>query len=212
VKPLLPPQLLALSPGGLTLGEGYVARVADLLQRVRAARRAGLRGVLLREAQLPDGPYAELAASLKAILEENWLGLHDRPHLVEPVGAQAVHLGFRSLSARQARECVGPDVAIGVSTHSSDGPESWEGADYLFHGPVFPPLSKTGNLPAVGVLGLRAFVGRARLPVWGLGGITPEQAASVLQAGAKGVACLGGLLSHADPSAACARFGEVLAR
>ena len=75
MSPGLPPRLLALSPGDLVLGEGLVARKADLLERVRAAWRGGLRGVLLREPQLPDGVLWELAVDLGAILDGGWLGL-----------------------------------------------------------------------------------------------------------------------------------------
>ena len=103
----LPPRLLALSPGDLASGEGFALRAADLLERVRAAKRVGLRGVLLREPQLPDGALTELAVSLKAILDGGWVGLHDRPHLVAGVGAQGVHLGFRSLTALEARRVIG---------------------------------------------------------------------------------------------------------
>jgi thiamine-phosphate diphosphorylase len=211
MSPGLPPRLLALSPGDLVLGEGLVARKADLLERVRAAWRGGLRGVLLREPQLPDGVLWELAVDLGAILDGGWLGLHDRPHLVRGVGAQGVHLGFRSMSAAEARLCVGADVAIGVSTHAGDGPATWEGADYLFHGPVFPPLSKPDHLAPVGPVGLQEFVDLAEVPVWGLGGVTPERAPAVIQAGAAGVACLGGLLAAADPALACAQFAEGVA-
>ncbi|HIF39669.1 MAG TPA: thiamine phosphate synthase [Planctomycetes bacterium] len=211
MSPILPPRLLALSPGDLMLGEGWVARKAELLERVRAAWRGGLRGVLLREPELPDGAFSELAVDLVAILDEGWVGLHDRPHLVRAVGAQGVHLGFRSVSAQAARQCVGGDTAVGVSTHAGDSPTSWEGADYLFHGPVFPPLSKSVHLDPVGPGGLQEFVDTAGVPVWGLGGLTPERASVVIDAGAVGVACLGGLLSDADPERASALFAEGVA-
>ena len=205
---ILPPVLLALSPGNLALGEGFVPRQADLLGRVRAAYRGGLRGMLLREPELPDAAFVELAGFLRAIFEEGWLGLHDRPHLVQEVGAQAVHLGFRSLSPLEARQCVGEDVAIGLSTHAGDPPQSWAGADYVFHGPVFAPLSKADHLAPVGPSGLQAFVGIAGVPVWGLGGITAELAPTVLGTGARGVACLGGLLPQDDPAQAYALLAE----
>jgi thiamine-phosphate pyrophosphorylase len=208
LPPPLPPSLLALSPGDLVLGEGWVARRAELLERVRAAWRGGLRGVLLREPELPDGAFSELAVELGALLADGWLGLHDRPHLVRAARAQGVHLGFRSVNASEARRCVGPGVAIGVSTHAGDCPELWEGADYLFHGPVFPPLSKSTPLEPVGAGGLQEFVDLAQVPVWGLGGITPARAPEVIAAGARGVACLGGILLDADPEEALARFAQ----
>lgn len=211
MSPGLPPRLLALSPGDLVLGEGLVARKADLLGRVRGAFRGGLRGVLLREPQLSDAAFSELAVDLGAILEGGWLGLHDRPHLVRGIGAQGVHLGFRSVSALEARQCVGPDVAIGVSTHAGDRPSAWEGADYLFHGPVFAPLSKSAHQDPVGPIGLQAFVELAEVPVWGLGGMTPERAPVVIEAGAMGVACLGGILPDADPERAYGQFAQGVA-
>lgn len=204
----LPPPLVALSPGDLVFGEGWVARRSELLERVRAAWRGGLRGVLLREPALPDGAFFELAVEIGTLLADGWLGLHDRPHLVRAVGAKGVHLGFRSVSPAEARRCIGPGVAIGVSTHAGDPPELWEGADYLFHGPVFPPLSKSTSLEPVGVGGLRGFMERAQVPVWGLGGITPVRAPEVIDAGARGVACLGSVLLDADPEEAVSRFAQ----
>jgi len=207
----LPPVILALSSGDLALGDGFVACQANLLGRARDAYHGGLRGILLREQELPDAAFLEVAVSLRAIFEDGWLGLHDRPHLVHEVGAEAVHLGFRSLNPLEARQCVGPDVAIGLSTHAGDQPKDFAGADYLFHGPVFPPLSKPDYLTPVGLSGLQAFVEMAEVPVWGLGGITAEGVSTVMGAGARGVATLGGLLPQDDPAHAYAVLAEKVA-
>ncbi len=211
MSPLLPPQFLALTPGNLEPGQSFSSDSGDLLQRVRAACSAGLSGLLLREPLLPDRLFLELARSLKAILGSGWLGLHDRAHLVAPAEAQAVHLGFRSITAGQARSCVGPEVAVGMSTHDGDERVAWNSADYLFHGPVFAPLSKSDHLPPVGTDGLQRFVRSAGIPTWGLGGITPDLAPAACATGARGVACLGGWLQTDDPAAKCRAYLEALA-
>lgn len=199
----LPPTLLALSPGTLR----DAADVERLLQRAAAARAAGLRGVLLREPHLGERPFLELARRLRALLagDGGWLGLHDRAHLVAAAGADAVHVGFRSLSPAELRSWLPADVAVGLSTHAGDDVAAWGSADYLVHGPVFDTPSKRGLLEPIGTGGLAAAVARAPRPVWALGGLAPEHPERVrgaLEAGARGVAVLAAVLAREDPAPA----------
>jgi thiamine-phosphate pyrophosphorylase len=195
----LPPPLLALTPG-------VPLRAGELEARVRAAVGAGLCGVLLREPSLADGPFLELAARLRELLGEGWLGLHDRGHLAAACRADGVHLGFRSLRPVELRGWLPEEVAIGLSTHAGDDPACFESADYLFHGPVFS-TPKPVPLDPVGPEGLASAVRGTTLPVWGLGGITPARVEDVLAVGARGVAVLSGLLGSPDPARAAAAFG-----
>lgn len=201
-----PPPLLALTPGTLEAGSGGAGGDRDLdelLGRVESALGGGLRGVLLREPRLPDRELLRAAHALRELLprDEGWLGLHDRPHLVRTAGADGVHLGFRSLAPCRVRELVPSAVAVGRSTHAGDAPESWQGADYLFHGPVFATPSKQGLQSPVGVEALREFAAAAQLPTWGLGGIDAERAAELSEHGI-GVAVLRAVLGADDPAAA----------
>jgi len=199
VSARLPPPLVGLTTGAER------PDLSELERRIHAALRGGLPGVLLREPALDDRPLAELAARLRARAPQLWIGLHDRPHLVQATGADGVHLGFRSLAPAGVRGWLPGHVAVGLSTHAADDAARWRGADYLFHGPVFA-TAKVRALEPIGPAGLAAAVARAPVPVLGLGGITPERVAAVRAAGAAGVAVLSGLIGSADPARAAAAY------
>lgn len=206
--PTLPPPLLALTPGDAT--ERDAMRVA---RAVRDARAAGLGGVLLREPGLADASLLALARELRALLPrgEAWLAVHDRVHVARAAGADAVHLGFRSLPPREARRAAGEGLGIGLSTHAGDGAEFAAGADYLFHGPLHATPSKEGILEPIGFDGLAEGVRALDRPVWAIGGVRPQDIAPALAAGAAGVAVLSGILANPRPGAAAERYLEALA-
>ena len=71
-----------------------------------------------------------------------------------------------------------------------------EGADYLVHGPVCATLKGDTRIAGIGFEALARGVARASVPVWALGGLAPEHARAAAEAGARGMAVLGGLLAH----------------
>lgn len=207
---MIPPPLIALTPGDLAPGAE-----AGLLARLSDAFAAGLPGVLVREPHLSDRTlHGLLAAVLGLRPEGTWVALHDRVHLALALGADAVHLGFRSLAPADARTCSenaagdagggGLPLTIGLSTHAEDDPGSWAPADYLFHGPVRATRPKAGVPPRapVGLEGLGRAAAASPRPTWALGGIRPEDVAPALAAGARGVAVLSGILPRPDPAEA----------
>jgi len=183
-QPRLPGRVLALTPGDLT-ADG----VADLVRKVREAAGAGLDSILLREPALSDRATLELALELRDLLgETGWLGIHDRVHLASVAGADAVHLGFRSLPIREARAICAESIALGFSAHAHDVPEAWDGADYLTFGPVFATPSKFGLVEPVGVDGLLQAVRSTSIPIFALGGIGAENAGALAATGCRGIA------------------------
>jgi thiamine-phosphate diphosphorylase len=79
-----------------------------------------------------------------------------------------------------------------------------QGADFVLFGPVYPSPSKPGYRPAAGTAGLAKVARGLSIPVFALGGISPERVPECLDAGAYGVAVMSGLM-QADRPAACAR-------
>jgi len=185
-----PPPLVALTPGDLER-----ERVPAFLERLVRALSAGLPGLLVREPRLSDRDWLGLLEEI-----DLWLGVHDRAHLVRAVEADGLHLGFRSLAPGAAREVVGGDVALGLSTHAGDDAAAWRAADYLFHGPVKPTPSKAEWCVPVGFDGLAAAIARSPRPLLALGGLLPGAVPECLRAGAHGVAVLGGILGREDPA------------
>jgi thiamine-phosphate pyrophosphorylase len=201
----LPSSLIALSPGDLD--ERATPRFVEL---VRRCVEAGLESVLVREPGLSDKATLRLAIALRRELAAGWLAIHDRVHLAADAGADAVHLGFRSLSVPAARSILNRDIALGFSAHDTDDPAAWSACDYLFFGPVLDTPSKRGVKEPVGFDGLAHAVSRTRTPMWALGGMKPEDARLALESGARGLAVLGGIFRAERPAAACTQYVEAL--
>jgi thiamine-phosphate diphosphorylase len=140
--------------------------------------------------------------------------VNDRPDVAAAVGADGVHLGQDDVPVAVARAIVGPDAWVGVSTHDVHEARAAvaAGADYLGVGPVFDTTSKAGALPARGLALVRAVRALTDRPLVAIGGITPETARPVLDAGADAVAMIGALTRAVDRRAAVrdllARLGD----
>src|SRR3954454_6769674 len=89
--------------------------------------------------------------------------LNDRPDLVEAAGADGVHLGQDDMPVARARELVGEDRLIGLSTHSQEQVDGADGADYIGVGPVHETPTKPGR-PAVGLELVRYAASHATVP------------------------------------------------
>jgi thiamine-phosphate pyrophosphorylase len=201
----LPPPIVALTPGDVAAGGA-----GELRRRVALAFGAGLRGVVLREAGLGDRAYLELARELRRALAREaggWLCLHDRPHLAREVGADAVHLGGRSLPLDAVRDWLDAGVAIGLSTHADDDPATWRGADYVVHGPVQRTAKPQAREP-IGFEGLARAAAAGSVPVWALGGLEPRDARAVRASGARGLAVWSGILPRGDPAGRARSYVE----
>lgn len=202
------PRLIALSPGDLESGRRSV-----FLRALERALAAGLPGLLLREPRLSDKAYLELARELVARRAAHgalWLGVHDRAHLAPELGADAVHLSFRSLRPAELRGWLDPRIALGLSTHAHDDAGTWSAADYLFHGPLHATPSKLGRLEPVGFEGLERALARTARPLLALGGVTPRDVPVLRRLGAHGVAVRAGVLGAEDPARATREYLEPL--
>jgi thiamine-phosphate pyrophosphorylase len=203
----LPPPLVALTPGDL-----QTSQFDSFLGVVDSTIGAGLRGILVREPELSDRDLLRLATEISRRLPaDGYLALHDRVYLAVPGGARAVHVGFRSLAPRDVRTIVPDEIAIGFSAHAGDARAAWEGADYVFFGPVFDTPSKRGVMSATGTEELALAARSAGMPVFAIGGITPERVPFARRAGARGVAVRAGVFQAFDPAAAVRAYSDALA-
>src|SRR5262245_28197713 len=112
----------------------------ELEQLVRAAAAGGVDVVQVREKHLPDEQLAALASALRGPCERAGVLLivNDRPHVALAAGADGVHVGQDDMPVAEARELVGPDVLIGLSTHAHAEVDARDAAqaDYIGVGPV----------------------------------------------------------------------------
>jgi thiamine-phosphate pyrophosphorylase len=133
--------------------------------------------------------------------------INDRPDLAAQADADGVHLGQDDIPVAQARQMVGPDRLVGLSTHSPAQIDAAVGAgvDYIGVGPVYPTPTKPGR-PAVG-LDLVGYAARhAPLPFFAIGGIDEANVDAVRAAGAKRIAVVRALTQAEDPERAAARL------
>jgi thiamine-phosphate pyrophosphorylase len=169
-----------------------------------AAFVGGCRWFSLREKDLPPAERRALLGELLRLGHRHGatIGIHEDIDAAIRAGADAVHLPAGS-DPKSARNWL-TRALIGASAHSAEEASALlrAGADYVTVSPVFISASKPGYGPALGIDGLASVVARAPGPVIALGGITAENAARCLSAGAQGVAVMGEVMRAADPQAA----------
>jgi len=137
--------------------------------------------------------------------------VNDRLDVAVAAQAAGVHLGEKSLPPEEARRLVeslrsAEDFLIGVSCHSLEAARAAErgGADYLFYGPVFVTPSKAAYGAPQGLRRLAEVCRAVTLPLLAIGGVTSENTADCLSAGASGIAAIR-LFQHAPDIAAVVR-------
>jgi thiamine-phosphate pyrophosphorylase len=118
--------------------------------------------------------------------------IDDRADIAALLGA-GLHLGQEDLSPAMARRVLGDSLCVGFSTHNDAQlrAAAAEPVDYLAIGPVFLTGSKANPDPVVGLEQLRSWRPLTKLPLVAIGGITRDNAQSVLDAGADSVAVIG---------------------
>lgn len=195
MRPL--PRLLAVTTDA-------VCRAADFDVRSAAIAAAGpSAGLLVRAPDSTAAQHAAFAGRVVALArpQEAAVLVHARPDVARAVGAQGVQLRRADLAPSDAR-LVLPGGWIGVSVHGREAAEAAiaEGADFVIAGNVFATPSHPERSPR-GLEWLRDLCTLDR-PVIAIGGITPERARDVRQAGAWGAAAISALWETPDSGAA----------
>ncbi len=129
--------------------------------------------------------------------------MNDRADLCLAAAFDGLHVGQDDLSPEAARKIIGPARILGVSTHNPEqlSEATKTSADYLAIGPVFATTSKSNPDPVVGLAGVRRSRELTSKPLVAIGGITPANARSVVDAGADTVAVISALLPNPRKSA-----------
>ena len=126
--------------------------------------------------------------------------INDHLDLALAVGADGVHIGQDDLPLSKVRELVGPNLIIGVSTHSPA--QAWAavngGADYIGVGPLFATNTKTDVCDPVGLDYLDYIVKNIKIPFVAIGGIKEHNLAKVIRTGARTVALVTEIVGDPD--------------
>ncbi len=162
----------------------------------------GVSMLQLREKRLDDRAVLEAAAQITAVTRGTGtlFVMNDRADLALLAGADVLHLGQGDIPFADARRIVGPDMLIGLSTHTLDQARTAIalGADYIGFGPVWATPTKDVPDEVVGLELLREVVGFSPVPVVAIGGIFPENLPEVLAAGARSFSLVRYLMSTTD--------------
>lgn len=169
--------------------------------QIREMVRGGATIVQLRDKRAPsDKLYADAREAIEIARSTGAnLIVNDRADIALAAGAAGVHLGLEDLPSEEARKLLGDDAIIGVSAHSFEQVKAAASrpVDYIAIGPVFHTSSKANPDPVVGIEGVaRAREAAGEIPLVAIGGITLENYASVLAAGADSAAVIGAVLTH----------------
>jgi thiamine-phosphate pyrophosphorylase len=185
----------------------------DLAGFVVACIAGGVDVVQLREKGLSDRDLLARAALVRTVCIDHDVPfvLNDRPDLALAAGADGVHVGQDDVPATVARQILGPDAIVGLSTHSPEDLVASldQPVDYVSAGPVTPTPTKPGR-PGVGIGYVRQAVMGAGRPVWVTGGASPTTVGPIVAAGARHVVAVRWLTEAADPESAARQLRRAI--
>ncbi|HEX4536316.1 MAG TPA: thiamine phosphate synthase [Candidatus Acidoferrum sp.] len=175
---------------------------------------AGVRLIQYRNKRASGRELFETSSELAEYL--NPLGVqfivNDRVDVAALAGAGGVHVGQDDLGVEQARQVMGEGKWVGISTHNPGQFRSAleTSAEYIAVGPIFATGSKENPDPVVGVGFVREARAMTDKPIVAIGGITLEQAAEVIEAGADSVAIIGDILGAENVGKRARQYVDLL--
>lgn len=187
-------------------------RREDLGVFLNVILQAGVDAVQIREKDAEAGdvirrgePFREAAEKYGALFIVN-----DRPDVALALDADGVHLGQNDIPVEVAREILGPDAIIGLSTHSRDQLDAAPAdADYVCIGPVWETPTKPGR-PSVGLDLVRLAAEHEGRPWFAIGGINTENLSEVVTAGAHRIVVVRAITEAFEPGEAVEELLEGL--
>ncbi|MBN1957099.1 MAG: bifunctional hydroxymethylpyrimidine kinase/phosphomethylpyrimidine kinase [Desulfuromonadales bacterium] len=187
----------------------------NLLTKVEAALTGGAKIVQYRAKDVNPDQRRDIATQLLNLCRRYGalLIINDLPELAHEIDADGVHLGQDDMPAVQARQILGRDKLIGISTHSVEQALKAEaqGADYIAIGSIFPTSSKD-DTTLVGLNTLSKVRKAVRIPLVAIGGMTPEGAFDAIESGADSIAVLSGIMADSDPARAAKEYSLLFNR
>jgi thiamine-phosphate pyrophosphorylase len=155
---------------------------------------AGIEWIQIREKDLSARELFELVQRVRELPDAGRAKIlvNTRVDVALAAGAAGAHLPDGSPEPRHWSSIAPRDFLIGVSCHDVEGVRAAEreGANYVLYGPVFEPRSKSSDVPPRGLAALGEAARAVHIPVLALGGITKDNTAECVSAGAAGVAAI----------------------
>lgn len=181
----------------------------ELPGRVAAAVAGGVDIVQLRDKEESGGVLLELAAALQAVTRGSAVLLvNERADVAAACAADGVQLGEAAMPTVAVRPILPEGSIIGRSVHSVEGAAlaAASGADFLLVGTMFATRSHPGEEPSGPDLLARIRAAGVDIPLLAIGGITADNVAQVIRAGADGAAVITAILASPDPERAATQI------
>jgi thiamine-phosphate diphosphorylase len=185
-----------------------------LIDIVKAAVDGGVDIVLWRDKTTVGLEREAILRQLREVIQPPTLLIVNADvDLARDAGADGLHLPEHGISMAEARGRLGGGLVIGRSVHSVETAvdAEAEGADYLVAGTIFASASHPDLTPA-GLELLRGVVKAVSIPVIAIGGVTPENAGSCMEAGAAGVAVLSPIMHSNSQRDTASKYRRALDR
>ena len=202
-------RLMLVTDAAMTARRGLIATV-------REAVAGGVTVVQLRDKEASDDDLIALARTLRAELAPRGVPLivNDRPEVAMAAGADGLHIGQEDGDPRAARRLLGPGAILGLSVTNGAEVATVDPAvvDYVGLGPVFMTATKADAAKPLGLDGFRAVGAILPVPFVAIGGIDTANAASIMAAGASGIAVVSAICAATDPRGAAMALRQVLDR
>lgn len=177
-----------LLPSARTDAEQLTALEAQIEEAVTA----GVDVIQLRERDLDGGRLCALARRVvrRAASSTTRILINDRADVTVASEAHGVHLRGDGPAVARVRKLLRPEAIVGRSAHTIDEVRRHADADYVMFGTVFASDSKPGRAGS-GLESLRTATAASRAPIVAIGGLSADNAAACVQAGARGLAAIG---------------------
>ena len=183
----------------------------ELPGRVSAAIAGGVDVVQLRDKENPGGALLELATALREVTRGSAILLvNERADVAAACGADGVQLGEAAMPTGAVRAILRDGSIIGRSVHSVAGASQAPDADFLLVGAMFATRSHPGEEPSGPGLLERIRAAGVRTPLLAIGGITADNVAQVMRAGADGAAVITAVLASPDPEREASRIKSAM--
>jgi len=179
--------------------------VEDFEEHIEKVSKSGVYGIILREKDLNECEYQTIAKTIIPLCKNTKLMLHFNVEVARNLHQKYVHISFEIFS--QKPQIVEAFDVVGVSIHSQEEAVLAEkmGANYIIAGHIFDTDCKK-NIPPRGIEFLRDICQRVKIPVYAIGGITPQNFKNVIEAGAFGVCLMSSMMKCENPKELVEKF------
>ncbi|MBI4436956.1 MAG: thiamine phosphate synthase [Candidatus Omnitrophica bacterium] len=198
--------LYVITDPGAQRGKGHLEVLTQALE-------GGASVVQLRDKEAKDEALITVGRALREVCDQfgALLIVNERVDVAKAVGADGLHIGQDDLSLKRARQEIGGNRLLGVSTHSLEQARRafQEGADYIGVGPIFKTPTKPDYAP-VGLEFIHEVRKNLSIPFIAIGGINLSNIEEVLGAGAYAIAVVRAVVAQEDIRGATARLKSLM--